>query len=255
MMNSFESLIRILRRIKIMLKCTDGSIIKSIYYNFKYLPRIQAKELPLIIAKNTKIIGPGKIVLETPFKTIYVGNKALNWADSKMNYTLIYNEGILKFTGSAFIGLGTNIEIGKKGILVLGDGFNITGLSKIICYNRITFGNDNLISWDTLIMDTDSHTIISEDGSKNNLGKIVMGDHVWLCSNSTVLKNSFIGNDNVISCNSVVNGEFKESNVVISGNRAMIVKKNIKWMIEEPENFHSNEFSDTIFECKENKGV
>ncbi len=63
--------------------------------------------------------------------------------------------GIINFNGRRNIGHGSKISVGKDGILTFGQNFNITAESSIVCYNNISFGNNCLLSWDILIMDTD----------------------------------------------------------------------------------------------------
>ena len=47
--------------------------------------------------------------------------------------------------------------------------------------------------------------------------------------NAVVLKNSEIKDNSVIGANAVVAKKFKEGNVIIAGNPAKILKKNINW--------------------------
>ncbi|CZQ96552.1 Hypothetical protein Tpal_2023 [Trichococcus palustris] len=225
-----------LKRIKTIIG--NGSILKTIYYNFKYLPLTEALKLPILIAGNTRIVGKGKIILngQEDLK-VYIGQKALNWLDEKKETTLIHLEegGRLVFLGNAFLGLGSNIEVEKNATLTFGDNFNITGKSQVICRNAIVFGNDNLISWDTLFMDSDAHTVIYENGKTNKDGVIIIKNHVWIGCRTTIKKNTIISSNTVISSNSVVAGKFLEENIIIGGNMAKVIKKKINWSIDPPK--------------------
>lgn len=222
-----------IKRIRLIMK--NGSLIKSIIYNFKYLAFRQAIRLPLIIAKSCSIKGKGNIKIPSDKNLkIYIGQKSLQWDSEKRNYTHIFLEGTLEFKRNVFIGLGTKIEVNENAYLILGENLTITGNSKIICKNYIEFGKDNLISWDTLFLDSDGHTIVSNK-HKNYDGKIVIGDHVWIGSNCTLKKNTFIPNNIVIASNSVVNGKYEVENTILAGNIAKIVKENINWSIDIPE--------------------
>lgn len=222
-----------LKRIKLILQ--KGSFIKSIYYNFKYLTFGQAFNFPLIVAKNCTINGNGKIKLPK-YKNlkIYLGQKTLKWDNEKKNYTYIFVNGILEFTGDIFVGLGTKIEVSENAYLKFGKSVTLTGNSKIICKNNIEFGDDNLISWDTLFLDSDGHTIISNN-TKNNDGKIKIGNHVWIGCNTTVKKNTVIANNVVVASNSVLVKEYKGENIILAGNIAKTVKENIEWSIDIPK--------------------
>lgn len=233
-----KKIIFFFKRVKTIIRCRDGNFIKTLYYNFKYLSFNEAILLPMIISSNTIIRGKGKIIIDcldsTKQSRIYIGAKALKWMDLKRYSTYLHIDGELYMSSSTFIGLGSKIEIGKNAKLVLGSNFNITGLAKIICYNSIIFGRDALISWDTLFMDTDSHTIINNDGSKSKDGDICIGDRVWVCSKASILKNSNIANDIVIACNSVTSGSFKTENVIIATEKSKVIKENISWIIDKP---------------------
>lgn len=216
---------------------SHGSIMRTLYYNFRWISWKQAMRLPMIVGKNTKIIGTGKIEIEFTLREnphIYVGCKTLKWMDEKEPTVLSIN-GLMKITVETYIGKGCRFEIGKEGILHLKKGSNFTGLSTVICKNKITFGEHDLISWDTLFMDSDSHTIIGTTGKKNFDKSIVLGNHVWIGAKSTILKGSFIANDVVVAAGSVVSGQYNRESYVIGGNPAKILKGGIAWDIAYPQ--------------------
>lgn len=54
-------------------------------------------------------------------------------------------------------------------------------------------------------MDHDAHDIFDNYGSKINEDKAVaLGNHVWLGSNSTVLKGTQLSADTIVAANSIV---------------------------------------------------
>lgn len=99
----------------------------------------------------------------------------------------------------------------------------------IECHKKIEIGDNALISWDTLIMDTDFHHTI--DTISNQISEkykpIYIGEHVWICCRATILKGSRIGDNNIIAANSLVTGYFNETNCLIAGNPASVRKENI----------------------------
>ena len=220
--------------LKIILK--KASIIRSIYYNFKYLNFKQAIKLPIIICNNTKIKGKGKIELEKNAKKIYIGEQTLKWCNPKREYTYIFldKNSKLKLKNNVYIGLGTKIEISNHGICEIGENTVFTGKSNIICKNYIQFNNNCLISWNTLFLDSDGHTII-KNNIANKLGKIIIKNKIWIGCNVTILKNTIIGSNSIIGANSLIKGKFKNSNILIAGNPGIIIAKNIKWKIDEPK--------------------
>lgn len=223
-----------IKQIKKILSCRENSFFKTVYYNVKYLPLKRAIKLPMIIAKSTRIRGHGSILLDSD-DTIYIGQKTLNWTDEKKEYTLIYLEGGgISFKGNCYIGLGSKFEIKQHGYLVIGENVTFTGKANVICSKKMVFGDDCLISWNTLFMDSDGHTILGGDSGKNINKPIIIGQHVWIGCNVTVLKGTNIANGTVIASNSVIKGSFKEENTIIAGKKARQVREKIKWSIDRP---------------------
>lgn len=221
------------------IKSVKGSYYNTIKYNFKYLPREQAKYLPLVIGKKTIIKGNGRIIISKeigmPVTKMKIGLPALNWAGDWE--TVLSIDGDLFINDREFfVGSGSSIEVSKNANLICGNKFNLTGKATIICRNKISFSNNALISWNTLIMDTDAHTIVSENGAKNINRPIMFGENTWIGANASVLSGTTISNNTVIGCGSVVKGFFEEENTVVAGNPAKVVKRGIEWSIETPAN-------------------
>ncbi|MDY3914869.1 MAG: DapH/DapD/GlmU-related protein, partial [Phocaeicola sp.] len=106
--------------------------------------------------------------------------------------------------------------------------------SEIICQKEIIFGDHCLLSWDILMMDTDFHQILDENGQIINEPKpIVIGNHVWIGCRNTILKGVSIGDNNIISANSTITRSCKENNCVIGGHGKSleIIKRNVNWKV------------------------
>ena len=73
--------------------------------------------------------------------------------------------GHVVFKGRGYIGHGAKISVGKDATLMVGDNFTISAESTIVSMLNINFGDDCLLSWDILIMDSDLHKI--KDGNGN----------------------------------------------------------------------------------------
>ena len=217
-----------------------ASIIKTVYYNFKYLPFGQAKYMPMIVAKGVIIRGKGKIFLEwdpASSPNIYLGGKALKWMPEPRKIpTIFYIEGELHIKAGFYFGSGGGMEIERGATLTFDRNFNATAKCTIICRNNISFGQDVLVSWDTLIMDSDQHTIfnINSIEDRNYDGSIQIGNHIWISSKVTILKNTIVGSGCVIGSETLVHGNFNRENMLIAGNPARICKEKIRWSQERP---------------------
>lgn len=209
--------------------------IKTIYFNLKYFPIKTAIHLPFFIYRRTELYKmKGKIVLNTPPKPglVKIGPHGLGTQDIKFSRTMWEVTGKLVINGKTCIGRGSRISIGKDAILTLGKDFSITGRSTIISQKEITFGNDCLLSWDILIMDTDFHPITDING--NIIGQprpIHIGNHVWIGCRNTILKGVSINDDVIVSANSTITKSITDSHCAVGGlgKDATVLKKNISW--------------------------
>ena len=211
------------------------NICKSIYFNLHYFPLKTAVNLPVLVYRRTKlhrIGGEIKLNCKPAPGLVKLGPHGLGTQDKMYSRTIWECNGTLVVNGMASIGRGSKISIGEEGKLILGHDFTISGRSEIICQQEITFGDGCLLSWDILVMDNDSHHITDKDGnSLPGTRPIKIGNHVWICCRSTVLKGVTIADDTIISATSTITRSFHDTNCAIggSGKDAKIVKSGINW--------------------------
>ena len=140
--------------------------------------------------------------------------------------------GKLIFNGDAHIGKGTKIVVHKGAIIELGDNFAVSASSQFNCYKYIKIGKEVQFSWDCLVMDNDTHEIISEDGYVYNApSDIIIDDKVLVFCRTIILKGTHIPHNTVIGAQSLVSGKNFEQNSLIAGNPAKIIKKIQGWNI------------------------
>lgn len=209
------------------------NLLKTLYFNFKYLPKSQSIKLPIFIYYNTSFYKlNGTIILESKniqMGMIKIGAHNAGTIDVKFERTILELSGKLLFNGKCNIGKGSRISIGNNGILCMGNNTSITGNTSIICKKKISIGNNCIISWDNLIMDTDFHKIYDNNNNLLNDDKpIYIGNNVWIGCRCTILKNAYIGNNNIVSANSKVTKKILNENCIIA-NFNEIVKTDIHW--------------------------
>lgn len=208
---------------------------RTLYFNMMYFPIKVAIRLPFLIYHRTDLYKMrGKIVLNVSpqLGLVKIGPHGLGTQDVRYSRTMWEVDGILVINGKASIGRGCRISIGKDAVLTLGDKFGITGRSSIVCQKEITFGNDCLLSWDILMMDTDFHHIMNVDGKIINQPRpIHVGNHVWIGCRNTILKGVTIADNVIVSANSTLTKNVVESNCAIgsSGKDVTILKRGINW--------------------------
>ena len=97
--------------------------------------------------------------------------------------------------------------------------FNLNGAN-------IEVGELCMFSYGITLRNHDSHRIINpNDGSVMNSPKdIVLGKHVWVAQNATILKGVTIGNNSIIAAGSVVTKSIP-ANEIWGGNPAVFIRK------------------------------
>jgi acetyltransferase-like isoleucine patch superfamily enzyme len=206
---------------------------KTVFFNFRFFNFKTACRLPVLLTKDVRVRSKGgKITIpkNSKFGTIKIGSLILGNRPRSSKTTLEIH-GILKFEGKASIGSGSSIFVGNNGLLEFGSDFYSTGFSNFISFKNISFGNRCLISWDCLFMDSDFHKIKIGKIQVNYDENINVGNNVWICCNSTLLKGSIIPSNCVVAENANVTSKFDEENSIIGGNPARILKSGISWEV------------------------
>ncbi|MBL0882570.1 MAG: acyltransferase [Chitinophagaceae bacterium] len=208
---------------------------KTIYFNFKYLPWRQAIRFPFWVSSKTYLRKTsGVITINSPIRTgmIRIGYGDISIFDKKRSRSIWDVRGKVIFGGDADIGHGSKITVGETGELWLGNNFSITAESTILAFKKILFGNDCLLSWDILIMDSDFHHIKNEKAEiENPPAEIIIGNQVWIGCRSLILKGSIIPNGCVIAANSLINKALSGENQVFGSKFLTVtaIKQNIQW--------------------------
>jgi len=104
--------------------------------------------------------------------------------------------------------------------------------------SKVIIGNDVMFSDNIYISCTDTHSVIDLDGNLLNYGKSVqIGNHCWIGKFVKILKNTKISDNSIVALGSIVTKQFEQTNVVIAGNPAKIVKTNVNWDEERPNKY------------------
>jgi acetyltransferase-like isoleucine patch superfamily enzyme len=138
---------------------------------------------------------------------------------------------------------GSELVIGDlceiRGRIIVEDGARVIIGSGLICNAEVSIqaaekgtikiGNDCLFA-NPQIFNSDMHSIFSiENNDRLNPSKdVIIGNRVWMATNSLALKGSDISDDSVIGAGTVVSKKYPQ-NVVIAGNPGKVVRENIAW--------------------------
>lgn len=122
-------------------------------------------------------------------------------------------------------GYGSNIEVHEGAVLDIdhcGTNYNCT----IICAKKIEIKGYVAIGRDVSIRDTNAHQI-ALNGYKIKR-PVLIEDHVWLCSGSSIGAGVKIHTGAIVGSNSVVVSNIP-AHTLVSGSPAKIIERNIAW--------------------------
>ena len=139
------------------------------------------------------------------------------------------NNHIIAEDGSKLDG-PCKITLEGNSTLYIGHNSGIRGVTFVAKDANITVGRNCMFSYDVIVRNNDSHKVLDADGNITNSAQdIAIGNHVWLCERSTILKGVTIGEDSIIAYGAVVTKDCP-SNSIMAGNPARVVKQNINWL-------------------------
>lgn len=97
---------------------------------------------------------------------------------------------------------------------------------------NVIIGEDCMFARQILILASDFHSILNHDGHRINYSNgITLGNHVWVATKATILKNSHIGSNSIIAAGAVVSNGIP-SNSIAGGVPTKLIKENIDWIRE-----------------------
>lgn len=190
------------------------------------------------IRNPIKTYTTNKLIIDTLLKSSRI--KVIG----KLNYISIKDSKLKRLRidisgNNNIINIGEMNRITNFNIMIVGDYHEITignntdilGANFISCgnNNKIILGNDNLIAGDVELRNCDGHSIIQNGQILNHNEPIIIGNRVWLCARTTILKGVTINDDTVVGIGSLVTKGIYPSNIILGGIPAKILKSNIRW--------------------------
>ncbi len=207
------------------------SIPKTLRFNLHYFPLKTALKLPVVVSHRTylrELHGKVELPEKVERAMVKIGFGDVGHYDRKRSRGIWQVSGTVSFGGKASIGHGSKISV--RGDLHLGDGFNMTAESTIVCAKEIRFGDDCLLSWDILVMDTDEHPLYNKDNERINPDKAIqVGDHVWIGCKCVLLKGALVPDNTVVAAGTLLTSSFSGEHQVIGGNPPTVLKHDIHW--------------------------
>lgn len=156
-------------------------------------------------------------------------NRFNNPKPANRNCTIsLHENATIEVTGHISIFSGSDIQVHRGGVLLLGTNTYING-AHIDCSLLISIGNDCAIANGVKIMDNSWHKITYSDGRiSNGLAPVHIGNKVWCCSNAIILPGVTIGDGAIIAAGSVVTHDIP-AKTLAAGVPARVIKTDIDW--------------------------
>ena len=118
---------------------------------------------------------------------------------------------------SIYIAPGAVLELkGEKGFMNTNSTLN--------CFTHIEIGDDCGIGDNVTIMDSNHHSINGND----SVAPVIIGNHVWICSNAFITAGVTIGDGSVIAAGAVVVQDVP-AHCLVGGVPAKVIKENVEW--------------------------
>ena len=207
------------------------SLPKTLRFNLHYFPLKTALKLPVFVSRRTYLRElHGEVVLPEKVETamVKIGFGDVGHYDRKRSRGIWQVSGTVTFGGKAGLGHGSKLSV--RGHLNIGTDFNMTAESTIVCADSITFGNDCLVGWDVLVMDTDEHPLYDMAGNRLNPNRpIVVGNHVWIGCKCVLLKDAEVPDNTVVAAGTLLKSAFEGENQVVGGNPPAVLKREVRW--------------------------
>lgn len=160
-----------------------------------------------------------------------MGTQPIPVIEDGFSRLVVKNSGTIEIGGLFICQTGVKILIREGAVFSVADKVKFGHLSKVVCYKKISIGNDFRMSWECQIFDTDFHFVYNTEKNKYypRLKPVIIGNDVFVGNRSTIGKGTILPNGSIVSCNSNVSGDFSinSDNILIKGNPAVFVKNNL----------------------------
>ena len=124
-------------------------------------------------------------------------------------------KGKIIFQNNTYFGM---VKIGFSGSYNLGNKSYFNNEGGVIIFNKKATFSRGI----QLICGRDAK-------NKTNNNIVNLENHIWVCSNCSLLKGTKIKSNCIIAANSCINKEIEKSNVIVASNNK-IVRENINWI-------------------------
>ncbi len=209
------------------------SLPKSLLFNLRYFPLMQAIRLPVLVSCHVKLMemGGAVTVASNRFGHVKLGFQGSEVfpADGARGVWSLANPGRVSFGKNVQFGPGIRVHSG--GALNLGNDIRCNGNIALFCAKHIRIGSGVVMAWDVTIMDHDFHAVLCDEAVINPPADVNIEDKVWLGADVMVLKGAHVARGTVVGARSLVLGQHTDADCVMAGTPARVIRKGISWQV------------------------
>lgn len=220
--------------------------LKTTILNTPWLFRIVA-----LVSRLIRLRIKGRYGNQISYSSLYCASKCRIVIDGRTNTIIIGEKCRFKNVVIEVRGNNNRIEIGEEVVFIddawislmgtgcfaqIGSKSLLGGIQMFLeeSNTSIRIGDDCMFGRNVVISTTDFHSIIDLTTNQriNKAKDIVIGNRVWVATAVDIAKGTRIADNCVVASKSMVNKKFDQSNVMLAGTPAKIVRENITWCRE-----------------------
>jgi len=207
--------------------------VKTLYFNFKKFPFSIALKLPVYFYGSVKLKNiSGKVIFKAPIKSGMIGfgqpYELITRSKGTAEFSL---EGKMILNGHVQFGKDYLIHVAQNATLEMGNMSSLGHSGKIMCYDKITFGDFARIGYESQLLDSTAHQMINTvSGEIYPLtAPIRLGNYNYISNRVTILSKTITSDYCTIASNTLCNKDYTSlgENILIGGIPAKLIKKNI----------------------------
>lgn len=204
-------------------KLKHVSVIDYIWINYLRTNTIRHGNAKFIPLKHSKFNIDKSAIIEIYGDCIF--NKVEVHRSHAESHLVMERNAKLIVLNQMIIFHSADIKVFANSTFQLGGGYAMQGL-QVRCKTNVIIGNSASIARETVILDSDAHSIHVEGHQMSQAVRIE--DNVWLGTRCTILKGVIIGKGAIVAAGAIVTKNVPSSSIV-AGVPARIIKHNISW--------------------------
>lgn len=202
------------------------------FFDWRTALRLPIYVTPLVLYKKPK--DKHRILLDKCGKDTQPASLLIGFMDREYAWdrpSLIHIKGQLRLCGEGtrYFAPGVSLCIMDNACVTIGTKFTASHNLRIFAIKSIAIGDDNMWSYDCVVLDSDGHQILDDKGNQlNRTLDVRFGNHVWMGARNVVLKGTEIPDGAVLgACQQLRKSYMEYKAPIIAGGD--VVRENVNW--------------------------